>query len=119
MGIFKILAESSISVDFIDITPDLISFIIDEDIEEKFIEILEENNYNFKTEKEFSKVSVVGSGMTGMPGVMAKIVNALSSNKITIYECTDSYTTISCLIKKQDENKALVALHKEFELGKE
>ena len=118
MSIFKTLAENNISVDFIDITPALISFIIDEDFEDKFIEILKQDNYNFKTEKEFSKISVVGSGMTGMPGVMAKIVNALSSNNITIYECTDSYTTISCLVKKQDEKKAITALHKEFELGR-
>ena len=118
LSIFKTLADNNISVDFIDITPALISFIIDEDFEDKFIEILKQENYNFKTEKEFSKISVVGSGMTGMPGVMAKIVNALSSNNITIYECTDSYTTISCLVKKQDENRAITALHKEFELGR-
>ena len=117
LSIFQTLADNDISVDFIDITPDLISFIIDEDMEERFSEVLKQNNYNFKTEKEFSKISVIGSGMTGMPGVMAKIVKALSSKNIIIYECTDSYTTISCLIKKQDERKALEALHIEFELG--
>lgn len=117
LNIFKKLALQNISVDFIDITPELISFIIDEDKENKFIEILEENNYEFKTESDFSKISVVGSGMTGMPGVMAKIVKALSSKDIMIYECTDSYTTISCLVKSVDEIEAITALHKEFELG--
>ena len=68
-------------------------------------------------EKEFSKISVVGSGMTGMPGIMAKIVKALSSKDIMIYECTDSYTTISCLVKSIEEIKAITALHKEFKLG--
>ncbi len=117
LSIFQTLALQNISVDFIDITPDLISFIIDEDMENKFTKILEENNYKFKTEKDFSKISVIGSGMTGMPGVMAKIVKALSSEDIMIYECTDSYTTISCLVNSLDENKAINALHKEFELG--
>ena len=108
----------NISVDFIDITPDLVSFIIDKEKEDKLIEILEENDYNFETEKDYSKISVVGSGMTGIPGVMAKIVKALSSKEIMIYECTDSYTTISCLVKSKEENRAITALHKEFELGK-
>ncbi len=117
LSIFQTLALQKISVDFIDITPDLISFIIDQEMENKLIEILKENNYKFKTEKDFSKISVIGSGMTGMPGVMAKIVKALSSEDIMIYECTDSYTTISCLIKSLDEDKAILALHKEFELG--
>ncbi len=117
LNIFKKLALQNISVDFIDITPELISFIINEDKENKFIGILEENNYEFKTENDFSKISVVGSGMTGMPGVMAKIVKALSSKDIMIYECTDSYTTISCLVKSVDEIEAIIALHKEFELG--
>ena len=118
LSIFQSLAMQSISVDFIDITPDLISFIVDEDLENKLKRILKENNYKFKTEKDYSKVSVVGSGMTRMPGVMAKIVKALSSKDIMIYECTDSYTTISCLVRDQDENLAIEILHKEFELGK-
>ena len=95
----------------------MISFIIEEDLEDKFIKILEQNNYVFETEKEFSKISVVGSGMTGMPGVIGKIVKALSSKDIMIYECTDSYTTISCLVKSIDEIMAITALHKEFKLG--
>ena len=117
LNIFQTLAQQNISVDFIDITPELISFIIDEDLEDKLIKILKENNYKFETKKEFSKISVVGSGMTGISGVMAKILKALNSKDIMIYECTDSYTTISCLIESIDEIKAITALHKEFELG--
>ncbi len=117
LSIFQSLALQNISVDFIDITPDLISFIVDEAMKDKLLKVLNENNYKFKTEKGFSKISVVGSGMIGMPGVMAKIVKALTDSNIIIYECTDSYTTISCLVKIQDENKAITALHKEFELG--
>ncbi|MCD6176588.1 MAG: aspartate kinase [Candidatus Cloacimonetes bacterium] len=117
LSIFQTLAQQNISVDFIDITPELISFIIEEDLEDKFIKIIRNNNYVFEIEKEFSKISVVGSGMTGMPGIMAKIVKALSSKDIMIYECTDSYTTISCLVKSIEEIKAITALHKEFKLG--
>ena len=117
LSIFQTLAQQNISVDFIDITPNLISFIIDEDKEDKLIELLVEDNFSFETERDYTKISIVGSGMTGEPGVMAKIVKALSSENIMIYECTDSYTTISCLVKSIEENKAITALHKEFKLG--
>lgn len=117
LSIFQTLAQQNISVDFIDITPNLISFIINEDKEDKLVEILTEDNYNFEVERNYTKISVVGSGMTGMPGVMAKILKALSSKDIMIYKCTDSYTTISCLIESIDEIKAVTALHKEFKLG--
>ena len=117
LNIFQTLSLQNISVDFIGIIPDLISFIVDAELEEKLLNILEENNYKYETDKGFSKISVVGSGMTGLPGVISKIVKALNTKDITIYECTDSYTTISCLVKSIDENKAITSLHKEFELG--
>jgi len=117
LSVFQILAEQNVSVDFIDITPELISFIVDDLNKDKLLQIVNENNYYFNIKKNFSKVSVVGSGMTGMPGVMSKIVKALTDRDITIYKCTDSYTTISCLVKSVDEKKAISALHEEFELG--
>jgi aspartate kinase len=54
--------------------------------------------------------------MTGEPGIMAKIVEALHSQNITILECSDSRTSISCLIDSKDEIKAIGALHTIFGL---
>jgi aspartate kinase len=52
--------------------------------------------------------------MTGIPGVMAKIIEILQKNGIKIYQATDSHTTISCLIAKKDKNRAVKALHSAF-----
>ncbi|MCF7793238.1 MAG: aspartate kinase [Candidatus Cloacimonetes bacterium] len=114
--IFQLFAAAAISVDFIDIRQDSISFIIDADMEMKAVEILKKNNFDFELKNDLCKVSVVGSGMTGQPGIMAKIVEALHSQKITILECTDSRTSISCLIAEKNEIKAISALHKIFDL---
>jgi len=113
--IFSMFAEQGISVDFIDIRPELISFIIDSEFQKLTEKILDD--FNYELNEGFVKVSFVGAGMTGMPGIMAKIVEILYLNEISIYECTDSHTTISCLVKKKDEIKAVKALHDGFELG--
>ncbi len=54
--------------------------------------------------------------MRGVPGVMARIVKALSKENIQILQTSDSYNTIWCLIKEEDTNRALAALHNEFKL---
>jgi aspartate kinase len=114
--VFKILAENNISVDFINIQPEAISFIVEDQFNDRVKELLEEKKFNYHIANDFVKVSVVGGGMTGRPGVMARIVEALNSDNIFIYQTTDSHTTISCLLKKNDEKLALNVLHKAFNL---
>ncbi len=117
LKIFNLLAKQDISVDFINIRANAISFIVKMSLKEKVESILETNNFNYKISNDFAKVSVVGGGMTGRPGVMAKIVKALTDENINIYQTTDSHTTISCLIEKKFENKSLKVLHEIFSLG--
>lgn len=115
--VFNILANHGISVDFINIRPNAISFIIDTRSKEKVVDLLSEYKFDFEICDEFVKVSVVGGGMTGRPGVMARMVEALNKRNIAIYQTTDSHTTISSLIKKEKEKEALNALHKVFKLN--
>jgi aspartate kinase len=117
LKVFRILAEVSISVDFIDINPEQITFIVSSEIKRETENLLRENRFNFELKENYSKISVVGSGMAGLPCIMAKIVEILNKNQITIHGCTDSHTTISCLVDKEQESKAVNALHAGFELG--
>ncbi len=113
---FKILANHGVSVDFINIRPEAISFVVEARFMEKVDCLLREYNFNFELRDEFVKISVVGGGMTGRPGVMAELVEALTMKEISIYQTTDSHTTISCLIKKNCEKEALNVLHDAFKL---
>ncbi len=115
LGCFKVLADAGISIDFINVRPEMISFMISEYESETAVELLEEEDYDFEISTEFVKISAVGAGMTGVPGVMAKIIEALAG--VSIYQTTDSHTTISCLIKQKSEKQALCRLHDYFELG--
>ena len=61
-------------------------------------------------------MTVIGERMTGVPGVMARIVKALGKEKIEIYQTADSLTTIACLICSKHVPKAMDVLHDEFHL---
>lgn len=114
LNIFPLLAEAGVSLDFININKSHITFIIDEINGDKTGNILQNKCYNYEINHNFVKVSVVGSGMHGIPGVMAKIVNCLIENEIFIEAATDSHTTISCLVEKKVGKRAVELLHKKF-----
>ena len=48
---------------------------------------------------------------------MAKVVEALTVNGITILQSGDSYTNIWCLVKRNQMEQAVKALHDRFDLG--
>ncbi|MFW5988448.1 MAG: aspartate kinase [bacterium] len=116
LDVFTVLAKEKISVDFINIRPEGISFIVDDKNKMKVDALLKKGAYIYNISEEFVKVSIVGGGMTGRPGVMAKLVNSLSKSGIEIHQTTDSHTTISCLISKESEELALNTLHSSFDL---
>ncbi|MBN2460584.1 MAG: aspartate kinase [Candidatus Cloacimonetes bacterium] len=111
LQVFQALARADISLDFINIRPQEISFIIDRSCREAAETILKNSGVIYHLQDDYVKISLVGAGMTGQPGVLARIVEVLYKNKIDIYETTDSHTTISCLIKADQEKKALQVLH--------
>lgn len=114
--VFKAMAEQDISVDLINISPNGVSYTVSHEMTDKAIKAIKTLGYEPKVEAECAKVSAVGAGMTGVPGVTAKIVTALTNEGIQILQSADSHTTIWVLVKQQDLNKAVNALHETFQL---
>lgn len=112
--VFSALALAGISVDFINILPELLLFTVKTDVAKKALKILENLNIQVEKKEGCAKVATVGAGMTGIPGVVSKIVEALTEQNIIIYQSADSYTSIWCLIDEKDLEKAVNALHKKF-----
>lgn len=54
--------------------------------------------------------------MNGVPGIMAKIVEALTEEDIRILQSADSNTTIWVLVKEEQAVNAVRALHRKFSL---
>ncbi|OCA85423.1 aspartate kinase [Bacillus sp. FJAT-27225] len=117
--VFKAMANERISVDFINISPSGVVYTVSEDSADKAIEVLNELGHDPVIERGCAKVSVVGAGMAGVPGVTAKIVTALTGQGIRILQSADSHTTIWVLVKQDDLVKAVNALHDAFGLNEE
>lgn len=117
LEVFQLMAKAGISVDMIQVSPSQIGFILKEDYSDRASEVLAGQGLRVSAEKGFAKVAIVGSGMRGVPGVMARMVKGLQRAGISIYHSTDSHTNIACLVKREDMCAALQALHDEFELA--
>jgi len=110
------IALNRISLDLITFLVDKKIFTIGEEDRDRLISILEEENLNYKIIDNCCKISAIGYRMQGVPGVMARIVKALSRKGVKVLQTSDSHNTIWCLIREEDTNRALFALHKEFKL---
>ena len=127
-SIFKPLSKNLINVDMVvqNISPngnetDLTFTIKTEDLNKTKKIIQENKNINYRKllfEKNVSKISVIGVGMITTPGVTFRMFQTLANKKINIKVISTSEIKISVLIDKKNTKKAIIALHKEFKLGK-
>lgn len=124
--IFSVLAENNITVDMIvqsvrnsnDDKTDIIFTIDDADLSDAK-RVLDAMRDEGKVEEviyddDTAKVSVVGAGMLGRPGVAARMFGALGRAGVNIDIVGTSEISISCLILRKDLDKAVQAIHDEF-----
>ena len=114
--VLNIIAKNNISLDLINIFPNEQIFTIPLLVKDKVEELFESLNIKAIVTENCSTIALVGSGMRGIPGVMAKIYKALSDNNIEVLQTADSHMTIWCLIETKNLEKAINALHKSFKL---
>jgi aspartate kinase len=117
--ILSTLASSGISIDLISFSPQEKMFTVPAAEAKRVSEALAAKGCAAAVEKGFAKVSVVGSGMRGIPGVMARVVTALNRAGTEILQTADSHLSISCLIQENEVPGAVKSLHLEFGLGEE
>lgn len=115
--IFKGMALADISVDFISVQPEAVLYTVSDDVAQKAVKILQNMGFKPTIASGCAKVSIVGAGIAGVPGVMADMVEALSDAGVRILQSADSHTTIWVLVNKEDMVTAVQALHKKFHLG--
>jgi aspartate kinase len=113
------LAASGISIDLINLLPEMLAFTVQEEAVEKAANLLSNLGFRAEVSGTCAKVSIIGAGMRGRPGVMARVVHALHGAGVNILQTADSHTTISCLVSREEMEAALRALHDEFALAED
>ena len=130
--LFGLLAEYNVSVDMIiqsqrcrviDGVPRRdIAFTVArmdaENAQQKLKEVAAEFDWGeVVLDKAIAKVSIVGSGMVGQPGIAAKMFTALAKNHINIQMIATSEIKISCVVGEDEGVKALQVIHSAFDLA--
>ena len=124
--IFSALADANIDVDMIvqsirniekNIT-DMVFTIASNDLPEakKVVEVVADklNAVSVIIEEDVAKVSIVGAGMLGAPGIAARMFGALAKANVNIDIISTSEISVSCLIKGSQVKDAVNSIHEEF-----
>ena len=111
---FGIVAEASVSMDMFSVFGSTAMFTVPCEQSETVSEVLSGNKIEFEIISPCAKVSIVGAGMHGIKGVMAKFSSALDQAGIDMLQTVDSHATISALVLLDQRDCALRALHREF-----
>lgn len=127
--VFNRLAESNVNVDMIiqnvseDGTTDISFTVPAEDLvraRRTTAEVAQELNARAWTvDESVAKVSLVGAGMKTHPGVAAQMFSALADAGVNLDMISTSSIRISCVISRDQTEKAVRALHDSFGLADE
>lgn len=112
--IYQKLAACNISLDMFTPADTKLMFTVSADQTDATRDCLASLAYNFDVSVDLAKITVVGAGMHGIPGVMSRIATALFVHEIDMYQAADSHTTISVLVDDSRGDDAVRALHDAF-----
>jgi len=115
---YRAMADAGVSLDMFTPASDTLVFTVTEDDLPRACDVLTDLDLAFETREGLAKVTLVGAGMHGVPGVMARVAEYLSDAGVTVLQTADSHTTISVLVPASDALGAVNALHEGFSLGR-
>jgi aspartate kinase len=112
----RALKDERISIDCVNINRAGLFFCVrDEDLHRARL-VLEKLPVALRFTRDCAKISIVGAGMRGTPGVMYAVVQVLVDTRVPIIHSTDSNITISILVPGTQAASAEAALHRHFKL---
>ncbi len=127
--LFRALANHTINVDMIVQNSSLhgttdISFTVPEDDLETSMKIANDLAGEIgvsapQSDSDIAKISLIGAGMKSHPGISATMFEVLANESINIEMISTSPIRLSCVIKRDQAERAVAMLHEAFELDRE
>jgi aspartate kinase len=115
--VYEAMAESGVSLDMFTPLGDTLVFTVGFPAVDDACRVLDDLGLDHDVTRGLGKVTLVGAGMHGVPGVMARMARALADAGVNVLQTADSHTTISVLVDDSAVDRAVNALHEGFELG--
>jgi len=115
--VYRAMADAGVSLDMFTPVGETLVFSVPDEALDRASEVLSALGLTYQVQAALSKVTLVGAGMHGVPGVMARMSECLDRAGITVLQTADSHTTISVLVPAEESRRAVQALHDGFDLG--
>jgi aspartate kinase len=115
--VYRAMADGSISLDMFTSAGETLLFSVTADALDGACSVLDDLEMPHAAEGHLAKVTLVGAGMHGVPGVMASMAEYLRDADVTVLQTADSHTTISVLVDEAEMAAAVRALHDGYGLA--
>lgn len=115
--VYRAMADAGVSLDMFTPVGETLVFTVPEPALGAATEVLSGLGLTHQVQARLAKVTLIGAGMHGVPGVMARAAEVLADAGVTVLQTADSHATISVLVHAEDAGVAVRALHDGFELG--
>jgi aspartate kinase len=117
--VYRVLADAGVSLDMFTPAGHKLVFTVAEKGLPAARAALDALGLRFSLMTDLAKVTLIGAGMHGVPGVVARMAEALAAASVHVVQTADSHTTISMLVPSADLKRGVHALHAEFALTAE
>lgn len=117
LAVMQSMAQRGINLDLINLCgPQMVFIFRSQPYRTQAEEALHQLGFPYELRHDCAKISLVGAGMRGTPGVAFRAYRCLAEAEVEVYHSTDSNITISCLIPAERLRPAIEAVHREFAL---
>jgi aspartate kinase len=114
--LYETMADADVSLDMFTPVGKTLVFSTAEGDVPRAMSALDSLPLPYEVETGLAKVTLIGAGMHGIPGVMARMSAALRDADVTVKQTADSHATISVLVWQNMRYRAVEALHGAFGL---
>ncbi len=117
-AVYTALADAGVSLDMFTPAGHKLVFTVAEKDLAAARAALDQLGIKYAVLGDLAKVTLIGAGMHGVPGVVARMSQSLADAGVHLFQTADSHTTISMLVPSPELERAVGALHEEFDLAR-